>query len=164
VRSRRVDSVTPLGGEFLAAASSLLVMWVEGRSCEDAGVSEQALARARAGDEDAFRELTGGYRRELQLHIYRIVGSTQDAEDVLQETLLAACARWGSSWGARRCVPGCTGSPATARWMPVDRNGPGGAGEGRSTARRSFPTRRSGTGAVWESAPRGSAVLQQRLR
>jgi RNA polymerase sigma-70 factor (TIGR02960 family) len=48
------------------------------------------LARARAGDEDAFRELTDRYRRELQLHIYRIVGSTQDAEDVLQETLLAA--------------------------------------------------------------------------
>jgi RNA polymerase sigma-70 factor (ECF subfamily) len=53
-------------------------------------VSEQTLARARAGDEDAFRELTDPYRRELQLHIYRIVGSAQDAEDLLQETLLAA--------------------------------------------------------------------------
>src|SRR5690348_18354839 len=43
------------------------------------------------GDEDAaFRELTDPYRRELQLHIYRIVGSPQDAEDLLQETLLAA--------------------------------------------------------------------------
>jgi RNA polymerase sigma-70 factor, ECF subfamily len=41
-------------------------------------------------DEEAFRELTDPYRRELQLHIYRIVGSTQDAEDLLQETLLAA--------------------------------------------------------------------------
>jgi RNA polymerase sigma-70 factor (TIGR02960 family) len=51
---------------------------------------EQTLARARAGDDDAFRELTDVYRRELQLHIYRIVGSAQDAEDVLQETLLAA--------------------------------------------------------------------------
>ena len=51
---------------------------------------EQALARARSGDEDAFRELTDPYRRELQLHIYRIVGSTQDAEDLVQETLLAA--------------------------------------------------------------------------
>ena len=48
------------------------------------------LARARAGDERAFRELTDPYRRELQLHMYRIVGSTQDAEDLLQETLLAA--------------------------------------------------------------------------
>ena len=44
----------------------------------------------RAGDEDAFRELTDPYRHELQLHCYRIVGSTQDAEDLLQETLLAA--------------------------------------------------------------------------
>jgi RNA polymerase sigma-70 factor (ECF subfamily) len=53
-------------------------------------VTEQTLTRARAGDEDAFRELTDPYRRELQLHIYRIVGSAQDAEDLLQETLLAA--------------------------------------------------------------------------
>jgi RNA polymerase sigma-70 factor (TIGR02960 family) len=58
--------------------------------CEDASVTEQTLDRARAGDEDAFRELTDPYRRELQLHVYRIVGSTQDAEDLLQETLLAA--------------------------------------------------------------------------
>ena len=50
----------------------------------------QTLARARAGDEDGFRELTDPYRRELQAHIYRIVGSAQDAEDLLQETLLAA--------------------------------------------------------------------------
>jgi RNA polymerase sigma-70 factor (ECF subfamily) len=58
--------------------------------CEDARVTERTLARARAGDEGAFRELTDPHRRELQLHIYRIVGSTQDAEDLLQETLLAA--------------------------------------------------------------------------
>ena len=49
-----------------------------------------ALARARAGDGDAFGELTGPYRCELQLHCYRILGSVQDAEDMLQETLLAA--------------------------------------------------------------------------
>ena len=53
-------------------------------------MTTQWLARARSGDEDAFRELTGPYRRELELHIYRIVGSVQEAEDVLQETLLAA--------------------------------------------------------------------------
>jgi RNA polymerase sigma-70 factor (ECF subfamily) len=53
-------------------------------------VTEQTLARARSGDEDAFRRLTDPYRRELQLHIYRIVGSAQDAEDLLQETLLGA--------------------------------------------------------------------------
>src|ERR1700722_1574687 len=48
------------------------------------------LARAQRGDEDAFAQLTGPYGRELQLHCYRIVGSLQDAEDLLQETLLAA--------------------------------------------------------------------------
>ena len=53
-------------------------------------MTEQALARARAGSEEAFRELTDAYRRELQLHCYRILGSVQDAEDLLQETLLAA--------------------------------------------------------------------------
>jgi RNA polymerase sigma-70 factor (ECF subfamily) len=55
-----------------------------------ASATEQILVRARAGDGDAFRELTDPYRRELQLHVYRIVGSAQDAEDLLQETLLAA--------------------------------------------------------------------------
>ena len=49
-----------------------------------------ALDRARAGDGEAFRELTDPHRRELQLHCYRILGSVQDAEDMLQETLLAA--------------------------------------------------------------------------
>ncbi len=53
-------------------------------------VTTTALERARAGDEAAFDELTWPYRAELQLHCYRILGSVQDAEDVLQETLLAA--------------------------------------------------------------------------
>jgi len=53
-------------------------------------VAMTALVRARAGDGEAFRELTDPYRRELQLHCYRILGSVQDAEDMLQETLLAA--------------------------------------------------------------------------
>ena len=56
----------------------------------DAVVGRTPLVRARAGDGDAFRELVGPYRRELQLHCYRILGSVPDAEDVLQETLLAA--------------------------------------------------------------------------
>jgi RNA polymerase sigma-70 factor (ECF subfamily) len=52
--------------------------------------SERLLSKARAGDEQAFQELTDPFRRELQLHCYRILGSLQDAEDMLQETLLAA--------------------------------------------------------------------------
>src|SRR3954469_1158492 len=48
------------------------------------------ILRARNGDSDAFRELIGPHRRELQVHCYRMLGSFQDAEDALQDTLLAA--------------------------------------------------------------------------
>src|SRR5262249_14201147 len=48
------------------------------------------IARAQAGDGDAFRELTEPHRRELQVHCYRMLGSFQEAEDPLQDTLLAA--------------------------------------------------------------------------
>jgi RNA polymerase sigma-70 factor (TIGR02960 family) len=53
-------------------------------------LDEAALERARTGDDDAFRELTDPHRRELQVHCYRILGSLPDAEDMVQETLLAA--------------------------------------------------------------------------
>jgi len=48
------------------------------------------MSRARAGDGDAFRELIEPHRRELQVHCYRMLGSFQDAEDALQDTLLNA--------------------------------------------------------------------------
>ncbi len=48
------------------------------------------ISKARAGDGDAFRELIQPYRRELQVHCYRMLGSFQDAEDALQDTLLGA--------------------------------------------------------------------------
>src|SRR6266545_5467022 len=53
-------------------------------------VTADLISRARAGDGAAFRALTEPHRRELQVHCYRMLGSFQDAEDVLQDTLLAA--------------------------------------------------------------------------
>jgi RNA polymerase sigma-70 factor (ECF subfamily) len=67
-------------------------------------VSADLIARARAGDGEAFRQLTDPYRRELLVHCYRIFGSLQDAEDALQDTLLAA---WQglSGFEERGCLP-----------------------------------------------------------
>ena len=73
---------TPVGGRRGRSARAILR--------HNGGVTADLLARARAGDADAFGALVGPHRRELEVHCYRILGSASDAEDVLQESLLAA--------------------------------------------------------------------------
>jgi RNA polymerase sigma-70 factor (ECF subfamily) len=65
------------------------------------------LALAQSGDEDAFRDLVAPYQRELHVHCYRMLGSVQDAEDALQDTLLSA---WQS-------LPGFEGRASVRTWL-----------------------------------------------
>ncbi|QFZ21294.1 sigma-70 family RNA polymerase sigma factor [Saccharothrix syringae] len=69
--------------------------------------TEELLALARGGDGEAFRRLVEPHRRELQVHCYRVLGSVQDAEDLVQETLLAA-------W---RGIGGFEGRASVRTWL-----------------------------------------------
>ncbi|KQV53334.1 RNA polymerase subunit sigma-70 [Pelomonas sp. Root1217] len=71
------------------------------------GVNLDWIDKARAGDGDAFRKALAPYRRELQLHCYRMLGNFQDAEDALQDTLLSA-------WQG---LPGFEGRASLRTWL-----------------------------------------------
>jgi len=57
------------------------------------------LNAARAGDQEAFAQLIEPYRRQILVHCYRILGSFDDAEDTLQETLVRVWKRLDSFEG-----------------------------------------------------------------
>ncbi|MEV0402525.1 sigma-70 family RNA polymerase sigma factor [Actinoallomurus sp. NPDC050550] len=70
-------------------------------------MDEVLLSGAREGDAEAFGKLTEPYRRELQVHCYRLVGSVAEAEDLVQETLFAA-------W---RGIGGFAGRSSIRTWL-----------------------------------------------
>jgi RNA polymerase sigma-70 factor (TIGR02960 family) len=102
---------------------------------EDAGVTADLIDRARAGDGEAFSELVGPYERELQVHCYRILGSAQDAEDALQDALLAA-------WQG---LAGFEGRASIRTWLY------------RVVTTRCLNALRSARRRPWMSAPQGPA-------
>jgi RNA polymerase sigma-70 factor (TIGR02960 family) len=90
-------------------------------------VTADLIDRARAGDGEAFRELISPYERELRVHCYRILGSVQDAEDALQDALLAAWQSLASfegrasirTWLYRVVTSRCLNALRSARRRPT---------------------------------------------
>ena len=90
-------------------------------------MTSELIISALAGYGDAFRALTEPHRRELQVHCYRILGSFHDAEDVLQDTLLAAWRGLGGfegrasirTWLYRIATNRCLNALRSARRRPV---------------------------------------------
>ena len=84
------------------------------------------IARAQAGDEEAFRRLVNRHHRELEAHCYRILGSAQDAEEAVQDSFLAAWHGMGSfearasvrTWLFRIATNRCLDALRAARRRP----------------------------------------------
>lgn len=99
-------------------------------------VNGDLLAQARAGEGEAFGELTEPYRRELLAHCYRMLASVQDAEDILQETMLAAWQNLDGfeerasvrTWLYRIATNRCLNALRSASRRPQVQAHPGGAG------------------------------------
>jgi len=90
-------------------------------------VTTDLISRARSGDGEAFRALTEPHRRELHVHCYRMLGSVQDAEDALQDTLVAAWQGLGGfseqasirTWLYRIATNKCLNALRAARRRPA---------------------------------------------
>jgi RNA polymerase sigma-70 factor (ECF subfamily) len=132
------------------------------------------LSRARAGDGAAFRAITEPYRRELQVHCYRMLGSFTDAEDLVQETLLRAWRRRETfagrstfrAWLYRIATNACLdllSGPARAREITV-----GVGGESRSPFAevpwlQPYPDRLLDLAAPGEGTPDAVAVERETI-
>ena len=128
------------------------------------------LARARAGDGEAFSQLTGPYRRELLAHCYRMLASAQDAEDVLQDTMLAAWQNLAAfeerasvrTWLYRIATNRCLNALRSASRRPAMQPPPAGTGPPRASEvtwlepypdllLEGIPDRQPGPGARYEA-------------
>jgi ketosteroid isomerase-like protein len=109
-------------------------------------------------DEVAFTELAERYRPEMRIHCYRMLGSFEDSEDAVQETLLRAWRRRDTFAGAPPSGPGCTGSPRMPAWT---RSGAGTAACRLPPVPRFHGSSRSPT-ACSRSSPRTTSTRTRR--